>query len=115
MAGNVPHCQKCPKKSVIRPDVVFFGEPVNPRFFESLQSDFEKCDLLVVMGTSLLVYPFAGLCNNVRTMCPRLLFNREATGPFKFMKPKWNYRDVSVLKDCDDGVKEFADLMAWKL
>ena len=36
-----------------------------------------RCDLLVVMGTSLVVQPFASLVDRVPPDCPRLLINRE--------------------------------------
>jgi NAD-dependent SIR2 family protein deacetylase len=39
--------------------------------------DFKQCDLLVVMGTSLAVHPFAGLVDRVSSRCPRLLINRD--------------------------------------
>ena len=32
-----------------KPDIVFFGENLPPRFFSLLQSDFPECDLLIVM------------------------------------------------------------------
>jgi NAD-dependent SIR2 family protein deacetylase len=40
---------------------VFFGESLPARFFELLQKDFPQCDLLIVLGTSLVVHPFASL------------------------------------------------------
>ena len=43
-----------------------------------LLADSDKeCDLLLVMGTSLSVYPFASLVSQVSDLCPRVLFNRE--------------------------------------
>ena len=45
----------------VKPDIVFFGEGLPERFFALADSDFEACDLLLVMGTSLVVQPFAGL------------------------------------------------------
>lgn len=54
-----PKCEKC--QSVVKPDIVFFGENLPARFFSCMQSDFLKVDLLIVMGTSLQVQPFASL------------------------------------------------------
>ena len=45
----------------VKPDIVFFGEGLPERFFSLAESDFDSCDLLLVMGTSLVVQPFAGL------------------------------------------------------
>ncbi len=44
--------------------------------------DLRGCDLLIVMGTSLKVYPFASLVNDVPATTPRLLINRDEVGPF---------------------------------
>lgn len=45
-----------------------------------LQEDFPKCDLLIIMGTSLKVQPFASLVDAVPDTTPRLLINREKSG-----------------------------------
>ena len=42
-------------------DIVFFGEALPDRFVRCAKEDMQKCDLLIVMGTSLLVHPFASL------------------------------------------------------
>jgi len=53
---------KCPKcGSILKPDVVFFGEPIP---WEAQTRAFEEattCDLLLVIGTSAVVYPAAGI------------------------------------------------------
>jgi NAD-dependent deacetylase sirtuin 2 len=60
-SGAVPKCFDC--DSTVKPDVVFFGESLPVRFFTSVVADFPKCDLLIIMGTSLVVQPFAYLVN----------------------------------------------------
>ena len=45
----------------MKPDIVFFGESLPARFFQYMATDFSKADLLIVMGTSLTVQPFASL------------------------------------------------------
>lgn len=44
-----------------RLQIVFFGESLPERFWERVPLDFSEADLLLVMGTSLVVNPFAGL------------------------------------------------------
>ena len=56
---GVPKCPKC--GSVVRPDVVLFGENLPSRFWNNISDDFGKCDLLLVFGTSLAVAPFNSL------------------------------------------------------
>ncbi len=58
-ADVVPRCEACEK--LIKPDIVFFGESLPQRFFQLVQQDFQQCDLLIIMGTSLTVQPFASL------------------------------------------------------
>jgi NAD-dependent deacetylase sirtuin 2 len=45
---------------LVKPDIVFFGESMPPRFFASATTDLPACDLLLVLGSSLQVFPFAG-------------------------------------------------------
>lgn len=63
-----------------KPDIVFFGEALPDRFWTCVESDFPKCDLLLVMGTSLTVAPFSSLVNKTKDDVPRVLINREAVG-----------------------------------
>lgn len=52
---------KCEKGSQLRPHIVWFGEPV-PNMTKALAL-VQKADIFVVIGTSLAVYPAAGLVN----------------------------------------------------
>ena len=75
--NKVQTCDGC--SGVIKPDVVFFGEGL-PSCFWKHMVDFPKCDLLIIMGTSLVVQPFAGLAAKVDSKIPRLLINRDTVG-----------------------------------
>nr|KAF6286376.1 sirtuin 2 [Myotis myotis] len=120
-----PKCENC--QSVVKPDIVFFGENLPARFFSCIQSDFLNVDLLIIMGTSLQVQPFASLISKAPLSTPRLLINKEKTGqtdPFLGMMmglgggmdfdSKKAYRDVAWLGDCDQGCLALADLLGWK-
>lgn len=48
-------------EGIVKPDIVFFGENLPGRFFECIEQDFEECELLLVLGSSLVVQPFASL------------------------------------------------------
>jgi NAD-dependent deacetylase len=61
-AEAIPHCDAC--GGVIKPDIVFFGEPV-PAYEEAARIA-AACDCLLVIGTSLTVYPAALLPELVR-------------------------------------------------
>lgn len=53
----------------VKPDIVFFGEGLPERFFRLTESDFDECDLLIVIGTSLVVQPFASLVGEIHEPC----------------------------------------------
>lgn len=48
-------------KGLVKPAIVFFGESLPERFWKCVPGDFEQADLLIVLGTSLVVQPFASL------------------------------------------------------
>uniref|UniRef100_A0A8C2G5U9 NAD-dependent protein deacetylase n=1 Tax=Cyprinus carpio TaxID=7962 RepID=A0A8C2G5U9_CYPCA len=94
--------------------------------FYCLLQDFPRCDLLIIMGTSLQVQPFASLVSRVSNSCPRLLINMEKTGQSEFGMGLFSfgggmdfdsdkaYRDVAHLSTCDDGCMALAELLGWK-
>lgn len=55
----VPHCPAC--GGLIKPDVVLYGESLDTRVLEASVEAISAADLLVIGGTSLVVYPAAGL------------------------------------------------------
>ncbi|XP_056097611.1 NAD-dependent protein deacetylase sirtuin-2 isoform X2 [Rhinichthys klamathensis goyatoka] len=121
---DIPKCDSC--GTLVKPDIVFFGENLPPRFFTSMKMDFPRCDLLIILGTSLQVQPFASLVSRVSNSCPRLLINMEKTGQSEFgtglfafgggmdFDSDKAYRDVAHLSTCDDGCMALAELLGWK-
>lgn len=61
--GHVP---KCDCGGVIRPDIVLYEEPLDSDVMARSISYIEKADMLIVGGTSLGVYPAAGLIRYYR-------------------------------------------------
>ncbi|MCL2436700.1 MAG: NAD-dependent protein deacylase [Clostridiales bacterium] len=60
-AEHVPLCETC--NGIIRPDVVFFGESLDPQAIYAATDAIANADTLIVGGTSLVVYPVAGFVN----------------------------------------------------
>lgn len=58
-AMDPPECSSC--GSPLRPDVVWYGEMLPPGVFERAESLARSCDVMLVVGTSGIVYPAAGL------------------------------------------------------
>jgi NAD-dependent deacetylase len=57
---------KCNCGGIIKPDVVLYGEELNPQVLEQAISHIRRAQLLIVGGTSLVVYPAAGLVHYLR-------------------------------------------------
>jgi NAD-dependent histone deacetylase SIR2 len=106
--GEVPRCVREGCGGLVKPDIVFFGEALPGRFFE-MMGRTKEADLVLVMGTSLQVHPFAGLPNMADEDVPRVLFNLEQVGSFGTQAD-----DVMVLGDCDAGVRKLADELGWR-
>ena len=74
---TVPKCPHC--GGIIRPDVVLYGEPLDDAVTAAALDAIRTCDLLIVGGTSLVVYPAAGMIEYRRARCNMVLINRDET------------------------------------
>lgn len=54
-----PCCRKC--NGVLKSDVVHFNEAIPPDVAEESREEVEQCDVMLICGTSAVVYPFAML------------------------------------------------------
>ncbi len=53
---------RCPRcSSLLKPDVVFFGEPIPPKAQSNSFRESRSCELVLVIGTSAVVYPAASI------------------------------------------------------
>mgnify|MGYP004660113279 FL=1 len=75
-AEGVPHCEKC--GGMIKPDVVLYEEGLNEDTVQQAIRAISRADLLIIGGTSLVVYPAAGLINYFRGK-HLVLVNKSAT------------------------------------
>ncbi|KAK9510564.1 hypothetical protein O3M35_005314 [Rhynocoris fuscipes] len=111
---KVPTCVPC--GGIVKPDIVFFGESLPKRFFEYMAKDFYEADLLIIMGSTLVVQPFASLVRRVHRKCPRIIINDKKVGATVGItyKAKYNTRDVFIKGKCDDGCKKIATSLGWE-
>ncbi len=56
---SIPHCVKC--QGIIKPNIVFFGEQLPVYDLTMAEEHANKADLMLVLGTSLTVYPAAAV------------------------------------------------------
>lgn len=87
------HLRNMVELGIFKPDIVFFGEELPDDFHDSIDSDRNKCDLLIVIGSSLKVKPVAMIPNLVPPNVPQILINREPLTHMNF--------DVNLYGDSD--------------
>ncbi len=75
-ASGVPHCDVC--GGLVKPDVVLYEEPLDERVMVGAVEAISRADTLIVGGTSLVVYPAAGLIRYYRGR-RLVLINKDAT------------------------------------
>ena len=80
---------KCPKGYPLRPHIVWFGEAV-PAMEEAIPIA-ESADIMAIIGTSLNVYPAAGLVNYVRKGTPIFVVDPE--------RPSVYIRNVTYIQE----------------
>ncbi|QRV73921.1 NAD-dependent histone deacetylase SIR2 [Ceratobasidium sp. AG-Ba] len=94
-------------KGIMKPDIVFFGEPLTDDFDHYLFEDRESVDLLLVIGTSLKVAPVSEILTHVPHSVPQILINKT---PVTHVSP-----DVVLLGDADRVVEYLCDRLGWTL
>lgn len=77
----------CERGSQLRPHVVWFGEAVPA--MEEAAGIVRRADLLVVVGTSLAVYPAAGLVHEAPRACRKVWINPEGAGDLSLRGWEW--------------------------
>lgn len=70
---EVPHGEKAGDGSLLRPYIVFFGENV-PNMYDAAM-EAQQADIFIIIGTSLNVYPAAGLVQYARPDIPIYLID----------------------------------------
>ena len=75
-AGTVPACNDC--GGAVKPDVVLFGEPLNAPVLHRAIELATACDLMLMIGSSLEVFPAASLPTYARRNDARLVFVNES-------------------------------------
>lgn len=70
--GQVPTCKSC--GGAIKPNVVLFGEPLNAGVLQRAMELAKSCDLMLVIGCGLEVFPAASLPTYTKRAGGRLVF-----------------------------------------
>ena len=73
---RIPRCEDC--GGIIKPDVVLYEEGLDGDTIEAAVNDIRAASLMIIAGTSLAVYPAAGLVDYFRGSTLAII-NRSAT------------------------------------
>ncbi len=57
LQGRSPSCNVC--KGMLKPNAIFFGEPLESQVLQAADEIIAGCNLIIVLGSSLVVYPVA--------------------------------------------------------
>lgn len=89
--------------SGLRPDIVFFGEM--PHYLEEAAELISECDILVVIGTSLQVYPAAGLIDLLQPRSRGIVLDPNCDE--LDLGSKWD----KIAKKATEGIDDVIDLI----
>lgn len=93
---NIPHCEKC--GGIIKPDVVLYDEPLDEDIINRTILAMMTAEMLIVVGTSLNVYPAADFIRYFREKYI-VLINKDKT-------PQDNNMDLVIHKDITKVIEE---------
>ena len=92
---GVPHCDRC--GGIVRPDIVLYEENLEHENVDNAIKAVKKCDLMIIAGTSLTVYPaatFAQFLKHNRIV----IINKSST-----------YMDLKAMLTIHDNVGDVLD------
>lgn len=123
-------CENC-RKPLVKPSTVLFGRSLPRTFFDHLPNDAMNWDMLLVLGTSLLVSPAnsvvpSAVDPNKKRPTVRVLINRDCVGTelgLNFSAPEVGLNvldddlapssDLFLQGDCDDVTLQLIVELGW--
>jgi len=101
--GLIPHCKKC--GSILKPDAILFEEQLPRRTWVAVEEAVRNCDLMLVAGSSLEVFPVARLPYDAITHGAKLIVvNNEPT----YIDPR---AEIVINLDVADALPAIMDQM----
>lgn len=106
-------CRAC-GEPMVKPTIVLFRAPMPNEFHWRVAQDLPKCDILIVMGTSLTVAPANSLVYRVPPTALRLVMNNEQVGRrLGIDYSNCAVRDVYAHGHSDETCLDLAEQMGW--
>jgi len=78
--GKVPHCSDC--DGVIKPDITFYGESLPEKAFMKALEETARADLIIALGSSLLVQPAASFIDSTLNHGGKLIIVNNQPTPY---------------------------------
>lgn len=95
ITDGIPHCDKC--GGIVKPEVVLYEERLDERVLRDSINAISNADMMIVIGTSLVVYPAAGLVQ---------YFNGNTTALINKSSTYYdNAADILLCEDCEQIAK----------
>lgn len=101
--GDIHWGDIAPDGAQLRPHIVWFEEPV-PMIEEAVPV-VQSADIFVVVGTSLVVYPAAGLVTVAQTSIPKFIVDKKI--PYTSSV----YNVTAIEKPATEGIAELKELL----
>lgn len=95
--SHIEFGEKCQNGFLLRPDVVWFGEDV-PNILKATKV-VQNAEILVIIGTSLQVYPAASLADYVSEECQKFLIDPKDISSIS------NFKFEHIKRNATDGMK----------
>lgn len=102
--GDINWGDKAPDGEQLRPHIVWFEEPVP--MIEAAAKLVRKADIFVVIGTSLVVYPAAGLVNYAPYEIPKYIIDKQI--PYTQSLPNL----TTIEATASEGVEKLRELLS---
>eukprot|EP01084_Bolivina_argentea_P267513 454108_1 len=101
---------------LIKPNVIFYGEQLPKKYFELVhkKKELNDVDLLIIIGTSLQVFPVAEIVNKVpykNNKCMRLVINKDK---LIALQNNDNKNDIQLLGDADKICLKLIKMLQWE-
>ena len=95
-SNGVPHCDKC--GGIVKPNVVLYEESLDEDTIQRSINAIMTCDMMIIVGTSLRVYPAAGFIRYFRGRY-LVVINKDATSYDSNCDLVFNEDVINVIKN----------------
>jgi NAD-dependent deacetylase len=92
--GEVPYCEKC--GSAIKPKIIFFGETLDEDVLNMAFNEASKADLMLVMGSTLVVQPAASIPAATLAKGGKLVIINDMPTPLDY-RAELRYPDLNTV------------------